>query len=92
VLGQDALGSENSPEAEAWFGVVLGIETESPRGWRATIGVGDARLLRGDALGAAVAYQAVLSSVGVPDSLRETAAQKLNALGAAPPPPSEGDR
>ncbi len=96
VLGHDALGSQNSPEAERWFAVVLGFETESARGWRANIGLGDARLLRGDALGAAVAYQAVLSSVGVPDSLRAAAVQKLNSLGAAPPaappPPSEGNR
>lgn len=91
VLGRDALASQNSPEAEAWFGLVLGYESDSPRGWRANLGLGDARLLRGDALGAAVAYQAVLSAVGVPDSLREAAVQKLNRLGTATgPPPSDG--
>ncbi len=91
VLGQDALGSKKSPEAEAWFELVLGYDSDSPRGWRANLGLGDARLLRGDALGAAVAYQAVLSAVGVPDSLRQAAVQKLNELGAATgSPPSEG--
>jgi tetratricopeptide (TPR) repeat protein len=87
ILGQDALSSRDDTAAESWFALVVQFEPETVRGWRANVGVGDARLLRGDALGAAVAYQAVLSAVGVPDSLREAAAAKLNSLGAAPPPP-----
>lgn len=91
LLGQDALSVQNGRAAERWFDLVLGLETETVRGIRAQIGLGDARLLLGDALGAAVAYQAVLAASGVSDSLREVAVTKLNGLGAAPTePPADG--
>jgi hypothetical protein len=90
LLGQDALVGRDGSTAERWFETVLGIETETARAWSAQIGVGDARMLQGDALGAAVAYQAVVSSAGVADSLRGVAAAKLNGLGTATPtPPAE---
>jgi len=92
LLGQDALTARQAPVAEKWFDLVLGFETGSPIGWRAQIGLGDARVMQGDALGAAVAYQAVLAASGVPDSLRESATAKLNSLGAASTePPAGGD-
>ena len=92
LLGQDALGTSDGPAAEQWFDLVLGYETETARGWRARIGLGDARLLQGDALGAAVAYQTVASAPGAPDSVRAAAVAKLNGLGAASAaPPADGD-
>lgn len=92
LLGQDALGVSDGPGAEQWFDLVLGYETESLRGYRARIGLGDARILQGDALGAAVAYQTVVSAPGVPDSVRAVAVAKLNGLGAASAvPPADGD-
>jgi hypothetical protein len=58
--------------------------------WQAMIGRGEARLLQGDLLGAALEWQAVVSSPGVPDSLAKAASDKLNALASADaPPPSE---
>ena len=91
-LGLDALAAAQPDGAERWFLVVLGIESGTPRGWRAQIGRGDARLLQGDVMGAAIAFQAVLSSLAVPDSLRELAASKLNGLGMAPAPPVARER
>ena len=92
LLGQDALTTKDGAAAERWFETVVGFEPETVRGWRAQIGLGDARVLQGDALGAAVAYQAVLSGAGVPDSLRNAATVKLNGLGAASTaPPADGD-
>ena len=92
LLGQDALSMQNGRSAERWFGLVLEFETETARGNRAQIGLGDARVLLGDALGAAVAYQAVLAASGVADSLRQVAVTKLNGLGAASKdPPADGD-
>jgi hypothetical protein len=88
LLGQDAVGVNNGAEAERWFEVVLGSAAGTERGWRAQLGIGDARMLQGDALGAAVAYQAVVSAGTVPDSLRAAAISKLNGLGAASPGPS----
>lgn len=91
VLGHDALSVQNGRAAERWFDLVLGFETETTRGLRAQIGLGDARVLLGDALGAAVAYQAVLAASGVSDSLRDVAVTKLNGLGAASTePPADG--
>ena len=59
------------------------MESGTPRGWRAQIGRGDARLMQGDAIGASVAYQSVLAGASVPDSLRTMAAARLNDLGSA---------
>jgi tetratricopeptide (TPR) repeat protein len=86
-LGLDALAAQQAGDAEQWFETTLDIEADTPRGWRAQIGLGDARLMQGDVLGAAIAFQAVLSSAGVPDSLRTVATEKLNQLGAAPAAP-----
>ncbi len=91
LLGQDALSVQNGRAAERWFDLVLEFEAATLRGIRAQIGLGDARVLMGDALGAAVAYQAVLAASGVSDSLREVAVTKLNGLGAASTePPADG--
>ncbi|MEO8449276.1 MAG: hypothetical protein ABI647_05765 [Gemmatimonadota bacterium] len=88
-LGLDALAAQAPGEAEQWFETALGVAAGSPRGLRAQIGLGEARLAQGDLLGASIAFQAVLSAAGAPDSLQALATQKLNALGAAgdaPPP------
>jgi tetratricopeptide (TPR) repeat protein len=89
-LGLDALAGEQAETAERWFEEAIAAAAASPSGWRAQIGLGDARLNQGDVLGAAIAYQAVMSATGVPDSLTKLAGGKLNALGGAPPPALEG--
>lgn len=83
-LGLDALSARQGGDADHWFAAVLAVEPQTERGRRAQIGRGDARMLQGDALGASVAYQAVLGSAGVSDSLRALAAERLNAIGRAP--------
>jgi len=90
-LGLDALAAEQAELAEHWFDAALSAAPATPFGWRASIGLGDARMRQGDLLGAALAYQTVLSAASVPDSLNKLASQKLNALGA-PPPADEGPR
>jgi hypothetical protein len=89
-LGLDALAAKRAEMAEEWFGVVTGGAPDTPMAWQAMIGRGEARLLQGDLLGAALEWQAVVSSPGVPDSLAKAASDKLNALASADaPPPSE---
>lgn len=91
-LGLDALAAERAEMAEEWFQEALEGAAETPAGWRARIGIGEARLLQGDLLGAALAWQAVAGAPGVPDSLVKVATTKLNALAAAEPPAtSEGE-
>jgi len=90
-LGLDALVAKRAEMAESWFEVVTSGAPDSPMAWQARIGRGDARLLQGDLLGAALEWQGVISSPGVPDSLVKAASSKLNALAAADtPPPLEG--
>jgi hypothetical protein len=88
-LGLDALAAEQAEPAERWFETAIAAAAASPSGWRAQIGLGDARLSQGYVLGAAIAFQTVLSATGVPDSLGKMAKDKLNALGGAPTPAPE---
>jgi hypothetical protein len=88
-LGLDALAGEQAAAAERWFEAAIAATPGTPTGWRAQIGLGDARLGQGDVLGAAIAYQVVVSAVGVPDSLAKLATGKLNGLGSATPPTPE---
>lgn len=84
-LGLDALDGEQAEAAEQWFLSAVTVGGATPAGWRAAIGLGDARLRQGDVLGAASAYQGVISAAGVPDTLTRLAIDKLNALGGPPP-------
>ncbi len=90
LLGQDALIAGDGFVAERWFDLVVRSQSANARGLVAQIGLGDARVLQGDALGAAVAYQAVLAAPAGSDSLRQVATTKLNSLGAGSPPPTDG--
>lgn len=84
-LGLDALGGNQAEVAEQWFESAIDAMPASEAGWRAEIGLGDARLIQGDVLGAVLAYQSVLSAPALPDSLRGMATDKLNALSRVPP-------
>ncbi len=82
-LGLDALGTHQGELAEQWFESAVKAVPASAVGWRAEIGLGDSRLLQGDVLGAALAYQSVLSVQSLPDSLRTLARAKLDSLGTS---------
>lgn len=84
-LGLDALSGAQAELAERWFEAAESAAPATPFGWRATIGLGDARMSQGDVLGAAIAYQSVLSAAGVPDTLQKLAAGKLDSLSRLPP-------
>jgi tetratricopeptide (TPR) repeat protein len=85
LLGLDALLSERLDEAERWFDEAASTDFTGPVGWRARIGYGDARGRQGDYLGAATAYQSVLSGQAVPDSLLGLARERLNAIAGSDP-------
>jgi len=84
-LGSDALLVEQPDEAMAWFGRVLAVDSVSPVGQRALIGLGDAQALKGDLPAAIAAYQRAIG-LGGDDSLRATAADRLARLGPATAP------
>jgi hypothetical protein len=87
-LGLDALAAERGELAEEWFQAAAAGAPGTPAAWRALIELGEARLLQGDLLGAALEWQAVMAGPGTPDSLVKVAAAKLNALASAGPPPA----
>lgn len=74
--------------AEVWFRSATGVDSTTPLGRSAMLGLGDARMRQGDLIGAALAYQTVLSSGDRSDSLSVLAAAKLNALVSAEVPDS----
>ena len=74
--------------AEAWFRSATGVDSTTPIGRSAMLGLGDARMRQGDLVGAALAYQTVLSSGERSDSLSVLAAARLNALVSADAPDS----
>lgn len=82
-----ALQLATAPDsAEAWFRGATGVDSTGPVGRAAMLGIGDARARQGDLIGAALAYQAVLSSATQSDSLSAIAGARLNALVAADAP------
>jgi tetratricopeptide (TPR) repeat protein len=74
--------------AEMWFRSATGMDSTTTFGRSAMIGLGDARMRQGDLIGAALAYQTVLSSGDRKDSLSVVAAAKLNSLVSAQVPDS----
>ncbi len=85
-LGRDALAADHLPEAERWLEESVANDSTGPVGWRARIEFGDARQREGDLLGAALAYQSVVSTAAAPDTLRRFASERLNALSTSPNP------
>jgi hypothetical protein len=63
------------------------MDSTTPTGRRALLRYGSARLVQGDTLAAALAFQAVLSG-GAADSMGQAATGRLGALGFSP---SRGD-
>lgn len=89
-LGLDALAADRAAFAEQWFLEVTQADPSSPVGLRARIGWGDARLRQGDLVGAAIVWQSVLGSPGLPDSLRQLAQGRISELASAEPPGESG--
>lgn len=79
-LGQQALTVNQPWVAEKWFLAVLAADSTGTAGRRARLGLGDLRLAEGDVLGAALAYQQVITTGASGDSLGKVASVKLNAL------------
>jgi tetratricopeptide (TPR) repeat protein len=80
-LGQEALTLERPEVAYQWFSRVVAVDSNSERGRRALVGLGDARIEQGDLLGAAIAYQDAMRP-GASDSIVAIANERLGRLGA----------
>jgi hypothetical protein len=83
-LGQDALTANDPFTADRWLTVAVGADSTGLVGRRARMVLGDLRRAQGDVLGAALAYQSVVT-VSSTDSLGRIARERLDVLGAAVP-------
>jgi tetratricopeptide (TPR) repeat protein len=76
--------AERTPwTAEEFFREAISADSTSPVGRRSLVAFGDARVVQGDFLGGALAYQSVLDLAPVPDSIVDLAAERLNAIASA---------
>ncbi len=80
-LGLEALLVQKPEIAGQWFGRVIDIDSTSEAGRRALIGLGDARIIQGDLLGATIAFQDAMKP-GASDSIVTLASARLAQLGA----------
>jgi tetratricopeptide (TPR) repeat protein len=78
-LGTDALLLGQPESAADWFAEVAALDSTSPSGRRALIGMGDALVLGGDTIAGLAAYRAALHPGGE-DSLRTIAENRLERL------------
>jgi tetratricopeptide (TPR) repeat protein len=85
-LGEAALGGGTAATALGWFAEAAQFDSSSVAGRRALVGIGRARAVQGDTVGAALAFQAAVTHSEQDDSIRQAAAAQLQALGRAPTP------
>ena len=83
-LGQRSLSDGRDADAALWFAEAARMDSTSATGRRALFAYGDTRLVQGDTLAAALAYQAIASDSTVSDAFSGKARARLAALGLAP--------
>ena len=83
-LGQRALSSGQEDDAALWFAEAARMDSTSATGRRALFAYGDTRLIQGDTLAAAIAFQAIAADPEVTDSFGGKARARLAALGLTP--------
>ncbi len=82
-LGQRSVTSGRDEDAALWFAEAARMDSSSATGRRALYAYGEIRLIQGDTLAAALAYQAIASDP-VSDSFSGKARARLAALGLTP--------
>jgi hypothetical protein len=84
ALGQRSITSGREDDAALWFAEAARMDSSSATGRRALFAYGDTRLLQGDTLAAALAFQAIVSDAAVSDSFGGKARARLAAIGLTP--------
>ncbi len=80
-LGQWATTSGREDDAALWYAEAARMDSTSETGRRALYSYGETRLVQGDTLAAALAFQAVASEQAISDSFGPRARERLAALG-----------
>jgi tetratricopeptide (TPR) repeat protein len=83
-LGQRAVTSGRDEDAALWFAEAARMDSSSATGRRALFAYGETRLIQGDTLAAALAYQAIAADAAVSDAFSGKARARLAALGLTP--------
>ncbi len=83
-LGQRSVTSGRDEDAALWFAEAARMDSSSATGRRALFAYGETRLLQGDTLAAALAFQAIASEPAVSDSFSGKARARLAAHGTHP--------
>jgi tetratricopeptide (TPR) repeat protein len=83
-LGERSTSSGRDGDAALWFAEAARMDSSSAAGRRALFAYGEIRLIQGDTLAAALAYQAIAADSGSSDSFSRKARARLAALGLAP--------
>jgi hypothetical protein len=92
-LGRRSLTSGRDDDAALWFAEAARMDSTSPTGREALFAYGETRLVQGDTLAAALAFQAIAAEAAVSDSFRWKARTRLDELGLTPvtgPDPGAG--
>jgi hypothetical protein len=79
-LGERADSAGRLEDAALWFAESARVDSTTPTGRRALLRYGAARLVQGDTLAAALAFQTVVSGDRT-DSMGVAAAERLTTLG-----------
>ena len=82
-LGQRSVSSGRDEDAALWFAEAARMDSSSAAGRQALFAYGETRLIQGDTLAAALAWQALVSD-DVSDSFGGKARARLAALGLTP--------
>ncbi len=84
-LGEEALTLKKADQAATWFQTVVAVDSTTPTGRRALLGLGHAREAQGDMVAAVISYQRAMGADSVADSLSLVARARVAAIGSAQP-------
>lgn len=84
ALGERAATAGRDADAALWFAEVARSDSTSETGRRALLAYGDVRVVQGDTLAAALAFQAVAADSTAPDSVTRAARLRLQRIGLEP--------
>jgi hypothetical protein len=84
ALGERAAAAGHEADAVLWFAEAARTDSTSATGRRALLAYGDVRVVQGDTLAAALAFQAVAADSTAPDSVARTARLRLQRIGLDP--------
>jgi hypothetical protein len=84
ALGDRASAAGRSADAALWYAEAARTDSTSETGRRALLAYGDVRVVQGDTLAAALAFQAVAADSTAPDSVASAARIRLQRIGLNP--------